>query len=305
MNYQSAYEILELDEHIITLDYLKKQYRKMALKHHPDKNGNTHESTLQFQKITEAYEYLKREVILEENDSNDHESDINSSLYVDILKGFMTTIFEGRYNNLLGKIITDIISAGKQISLKLFDELDKDTTFNIYTFLSNYKSTLHLNEDVLTMIREIVTKKYDNVQIYKLNPSINDLLNNNVYKLYVDNELFIVPLWHNESYYDTSGSEIIVICEPDLPDDITIDDDNNIYYEFKISLKDQLYTLIQEDETLYVTIGSKIFPIPFSELYMKREQYYRIKKGGLSKIKKDIYDVSDKADIIIKIILTP
>ena len=34
--------------------------------------------------------------------------------------------------------------------------------------------------------------------VYKLNPSINDLLNNNLYKLYIDEELFLVPLWYNE-----------------------------------------------------------------------------------------------------------
>ena len=39
----------------------------------------------------------------------------------------------------------------------------------------------------------------------------NDLINNNVYKLHVNNELFLVPLWNNESYYDSSGCEIIVI----------------------------------------------------------------------------------------------
>jgi hypothetical protein len=34
---------------------------------------------------------------------------------------------------------------------------------------------------------------------------------------------------------------------------------------------------------------------------MKREQHYRIKNQGLSKIKKDIYDVSEKTDIIVTI----
>jgi hypothetical protein len=36
---------------------------------------------------------------------------------------------------------------------------------------------------------------------------------------------------------------------------------------------------------------------------MKREQYYRIKNQGLTKSDDDIYDVSEKADIIVKIII--
>jgi hypothetical protein len=284
----------------------------MALKYHPDKNGNTPKSTLKFQQINEAYEFLKREIILFEqfnqeelyskNNENDNDN-FNSSLYFDILKEFMKTVFEGTYNEVLSKVVKDIIIAGKKITTTLFDELDKDTILHIYSFLSNHRTLLYLSEEVLDTIRGIVIKKYNNVQIYKLNPSINDLINNNVYKLNINNELFLVPLWNNESYYDSSGCEIIVICEPELPADITIDEDNNICVDFSILLDDELYKLIQENEKLYVTIGGKIFPIPLSQLYMKKEQFYRIKNEGLPKPQKDMYDISEKTDIIVKIIL--
>jgi hypothetical protein len=52
---------------------------------------------------------------------------------------------------------------------------------------------------------------------------------------------------------------------------------------------------------LTFNIGDRTHSILLSNLYMKREQYYRIKNQGLSKIKKDIYDVSEKTDIIVKI----
>lgn len=310
MDQKLAYEILGIQQNTyifnISLEYLKKQYRKMALKYHPDKNGNTPESTLKFQQINEAYEYLKREIIISNKYCNytgdgDEEPDLNSSLYFDILKEFMKIVFDGTYNEILSKVVKDIIITGKKITATLFDELDKDTILNIYTFLSNHRALLHLNEDILDLIREIVLKKYDNVQIYKLNPSINDLINNNVYKLHVNNELFLVPLWNNESYYDSSGCEIIVICEPELPYDITIDEDNNICVNYSILLQDELYKLIQENEKLYVTIGEKIFPIPLSELYMKKEQFYRIKNEGLPQAQNDMYNISEKTDIIVKI----
>lgn len=308
MDYKRAFEIMEIDLSIVnyndvSLEYLKKQYRKLILKNHPDKNGNTPESNEKFKNIHEAYHYLKKEIDhLKPADFESVECDDDSetSVYFDILRNFMKTAFEGNYTDVLSKIVNDIINAGKKISVKLFDDLDKDTALNIYTFLSNYRSVLHLSQEVMDMIRDVVVKKYDNVGIYKLNPSINDLLNNNLYKLYVNDELFLVPLWHNESYFDSSGCEIIVICEPELPIGITIDDDNNIRVETILTIN-EIHQKIMNNECITINIGDHVYNILLDHLYMKREQYYRIKNSGLSKVKKDIYDVSEKTDIIVKI----
>ena len=309
MNYKDAFETLEIDlskinYNDITIEYLKKKYRKMALLNHPDKNGNSIESNEKFKKINEAYQYLKRE--LGSQDSN--EENIPSSLYFDILKEFIRTMFEGTafegsYNENFYKIINDILVTGKSLSVKLFYVLDKYTSMHIYTFISNYLNTLHLSLEILDIIRDIVMKKYDNVQIYKLNPSINDLINNNLYKLYVNNELFLVPLWHSESYYDISGGEIIVFCEPELPPDITLDDENNIYIQKEINIEKDVIDLLNENKKISIKISDKVFEIPVSQLYIKKEQTYRIKNVGLVKSKKDIYDLSEKSDIIVKIIM--
>jgi len=316
MDYKRAFEILEIDLSCIhykdiSLEYLKKQYRKLILKNHPDKNGNTPESNEKFKQIHEAYHYLKSDLSklnpsdFDHVDGEDGEygADGDSSLYVNILTSFMKSVFEGTYTDVLSKIVSDIINAGKKISVKLFDDLDKDTALNIYVFLSNNRSTLHLSEEIVEMIRDVVVKKYDNVELYRLNPSITDLLNNNMYKLYVNDELFLVPLWHNESYFDNSGCEIIVICDPELPDDIKIDDKNNICVKKEIKIIDDLLEIINNNLPLKIIIGEKEINIPISNLYLKKEQYYIIRNQGISKIKKDIYDISEKTDIIVKIIL--
>ena len=302
MNYKVAFNILEIDfvnekYQDITLDYLKKQYRKLALKNHPDKNGNTYESNEKFKRINEAYHYLKKEMKhldFEEEVSN------SSSLYYDILNGFIKTVFEGNSDELLTKAVNDIMSSGKRISVKMFDNLDKDTAFNIYTFLSNNRSILHLSNDILNTIREIVVKKYDNVEVYKLNPTINDLVNNNLYKLYINEQLFLVPLWHNESYFDISGCEIIVICDPELEKGVTIDDDNNICIETTIEGKN-ISELIENNASITIQLGNKSISIPISNIYMKKEQIYRIKSEGLPKDNSNMYDVYEKTDLIVNI----
>jgi curved DNA-binding protein CbpA len=305
MNLNDAFETLEIDinNKSVSKEYIKKQYRKLALKYHPDKNGNTEESNERFKKINEAYNYLSNLYTDIDIDSNTEGIDVesNSSLYTDILKGFIRTSFEGKYTEVLSKIVSKIVNAGKKISVTLFDELDKDTALNIYSFLSMNRSTLHLSQDVLDLIREIVVKKYDNVEVYKLNPSINDLFNNNLYKLYIGCELFLVPLWHNESYFETSSnSEIMVICEPELENGITIDDDNNICIDTTINAS-ELSSLILNNTSIPIKIGSKELSIPIEYLYIKKRQIYKIKGQGISKVKRNIYDVSEKTDIIVNI----
>lgn len=56
----SYYEILEVTPEA-TADDIKKSFRKLALKYHPDKNKNSEESKQKFMKIVEAYEVLSND----------------------------------------------------------------------------------------------------------------------------------------------------------------------------------------------------------------------------------------------------
>ena len=316
MDFKTATDILEIKTHEIsyndlTLEYLKKKYHKLALLNHPDKNGNTSESNEKFKQINEAYSYLKREIKnmnpYDSHEENDNEQDNASSVYFDVLNFFMKSVMEGKYNEFILKIVNEIVFTSKKISLKLFEDLDKDSALNVYTFLSKHRFILHLTEEILEEVRQVVLQKYDNVQIFKLNPSINDLLNNNLYKLYVDDKLYLVPLWHNECYFDGScgsgscGSEIIVICEPELEEFIQIDDENNIHTEIFVDLKNDIPVLLKNDMNIIIKIGDSEFTIYLSKLNITKQQYYRIKNKGISIIKNDICDISEKADIIVKV----
>lgn len=309
MDYKKAFEILEIDfidtkYHEISLCILKKQYHKLALKYHPDKNGNTFESTEKFKQINEAYVYLKKEIKLLEPDNLYNDTDDESSdqhMYYNVLQNFIKSVFEKKYSEIIFSIISDILTASKQISTKLFEGLDKDSVLQIYNFLSKYRSVIHFSSELIEQVRNIVLNKYDNVEVYKLNPSINDLMENNFYKLYVDDNLYLVPLWHNESYYDGSGCEIIVICEPELPYGMSLDDDNNLYIETHIIACHDLVDMLNDGNDIKFNIGNRLFVIPLSSLYIKKEQYYVFKRQGISKVNKNIYNVKEKSDIIVKI----
>ena len=57
---ENYYSILEVNENA-KIDEIKKSYRRLSLKYHPDKNPNDSESVKKFHKITEAYETLSNE----------------------------------------------------------------------------------------------------------------------------------------------------------------------------------------------------------------------------------------------------
>jgi curved DNA-binding protein CbpA len=301
MDYKSAFEILEINPtkyDTLTLKSLNKIYRKLALKYHPDKNENTDESNEHFKKINEAYNCLKNDFYTFEFEE---EIDDSQTIYLNVLKNFIKSVMDGNCTDLIAKIVNDILNKGKLISLKIFEDLDKEVALNVYIFLSRYKSILYFSDEMLENVKQMVIQKYDNVEIYKLNPSINDLMNNNFYKLYVQEQLYLVPLWHKESYYDGSGCEILAICDPDLPDNMKIDDDNNLIVNVEVNTHDDLADMIIYDSSLTFDIGNQTFAIPLSELYIKKEQYYCFKRRGLVNVKKDIYNLSDKSDIIVKI----
>ncbi len=120
--------------------------------------------------------------------------------------------------------------------------------------------------------------------------------------MHVNNEIFFVPLWHNESYFETknNSSEILVICEPELENGLTIDDDNNIHIKKQINAQ-ELPNIILNDYKIVVQIGSKELSIPIEQLYIKKNQIYKIKGQGLAKVKRDIYDINEKTDVIVYI----
>ena len=315
MNIQIALNLLDIKDielTNLTTEYVKRKYHKMALRWHPDKNGNTSDATKRFQRINEAHTYLSKE--LTKDNSNIFEDFVSSSdskdeknMYTSLLSVFISNILKTETNvmkQVLTKIIKDIVINGyKVISMKLIEELDKDKSIELYNFLCKYKNLLHINNDTLELVSSLIKEKYKNDSVYVLNPSIDDLFENNIYKLYVNGLLFLVPLWHTEMYFDdTLGNDIIVICRPELSEHISIDENNNIHYNLLVPFeKDMIINQSLKDD-LIINIGKRDFKIPLNKLYIKEEQIYTLKGQGITKIiEDDVYNVSCKCDIIVKV----
>ncbi len=302
----TACNILEIENDIktITIEKLKKKYHKLALQNHPDKNGNTKESTKKFQQIQESYELLKREIVFadttqeKEKEKEKEDSTNASSGYMFILQTFIDGLLNGQYNEIISTIIKDIVSGCKEISLKLLDDLDQDTSLFIYDFIVKYRYVLRLDESVIDQIKQIITEKCKNTQVFILNPSLQDLIDNNVYMLTINEIVYYAPLWHDELYFD---GDIIIKCIPDLPENMEIDENNNLHISLRILFTFSLLT----EKNIEINVGNQIIVLPIDRLNFKKVQTYTFAKSGISLINEfDIYDIEQKGDIIIKLIFT-
>ena len=295
MDLETSCKVLELDINElsnITKEQLRKKYHSLALKHHPDKNGNKPGTTYYFQQIQESYEYLSTQINNGSFVSIDEK--VTETDYIELVAVFINGIVKGISKETLTNIMENVLSGWKNVSLQLFDELDKEKAFEIYSFICKYKNILYINESIIKQVEQILLNKFKDDNVFILNPRLNDLLENNIYKLVIDKEFYLVPLWHNELYFDNN---IIVLCIPELDTNISIDDNNNISVELYIS-----WDYIKKEKNIYFTLGNNEYTIPIDKLFIKTVQIYTLKQQGISQIvDDDIYNTYKKGDIFVKI----
>jgi hypothetical protein len=122
-------------------------------------------------------------------------------------------------------------------------------------------------------------------------------MRDNLYKLVVNDQTYLIPLWHHELVYDNLGRDLYVKCNPMLPDHIKIDEMNNLIVSLKYNICDLLIM-----DSVNVLIGGREFSFQPKELKVINRQQITFAGSGISRIHpKNVYDVSARADVILDI----
>lgn len=266
-----------------------------ALLYHPDKNKSP-DASAKFQKIHEAYDFLL-------NEKNDHKSFNDIKSYKDLLAEFLKSLSEGGLQNdfhyrIFNTIITKITQMCENKAVVFLEKIDKKLLLTIYELLLKNREIFYISEQFLNQINDIVKKKMEKDECIILNPMLEDLFNHSLYKMQIENKLYLIPLWHQELIYDNSGSDLYVKCIPILPDNISIDKNNNIYVDLTFNICD-----IWNKEKIDIEIGGTQFVVYIENLNIKKHQTILLRRMGIPKQLDDIFDVIQKADIILQISL--
>jgi hypothetical protein len=300
MNYKKACNNLNISlSEEITTELLKRQYRTLALKYHPDKNPEEN-AVSKFQEIQESYEYLMKykDFIECDENSDDENEDMNKNNYKTILLSFLKNILiPDTRNKIFYNILKQIANTCEANALDILKKVEKRNLIKIYEIIEKHREVLHFTEDFLEKIKEILNDKIKNDECIILNPTIDDLFENNLYKLKVNGFVYVVPLWHNELVYDNSGNDIYVKCNPILPDNIEIDEKSNIIVSSEQNIND-----IWNVDSFIINVGKTQFYIKRETLRLKEYQTIIFTRQGISRINtKNIYDITNKSDVLITI----
>ena len=273
MNKEKAFQILDINEKKINklnkTEYsgiIKKNYKIKALLHHPDKNPSE-ESHKKFIEIKEAYEFLN---------TNEFVDDRADTSFYELLDEFIKNHFQF-YNEKIRSQIVKVLCENMQT---IYDD-------NISFIFQN----INQDEFIHYFKRFCVIEKKKNVEII-LRPLLEDIFKNNVYKLNYDNHEFIIPLWHNELIYEVEDKDIIIKIEPQLDDNVNINENNDICVYISKKIQN-----IFGNEYMHFNVNNEVYCIECERIKLLPFQKIILNEKGISKIKNDIYDVSRRSNI--------
>tara|TARA_B100000963_G_scaffold41514_1_gene30857 strand:- start:1335 stop:2261 length:927 start_codon:yes stop_codon:yes gene_type:complete len=303
MSYCKELNILGIKTDLNDLQYkeLRSAYLKKSLKYHPDKNGGDDQ---EFKLIVNAYEVLHEQLCLRKQARGDTETKTNyNSILEEIISEIKWDNLNKRWSSeFIGTTIQSIIKSVVGNSFKIFDNLDNNLSLEVYDFLVKFNMNSGIIDDsYMEKLKKILQKKKGYIII--LQPSINDLLEDKIYKLEYKNKFYYVPLWHNELIFDNTNEDnenLIVKVIPELSNDIFIDDDNNIKYNIKLNTEKLVE--IHNLGYLEIKLGKKQIIIPSYKINIaKNHQFFKYDNGIIKMNEVNIFDSSKRSSIIIEL----
>ena len=212
----------------------------------------------------------------------------------------------------------------------------------IYDILSKNQDLFGISRDTMDELTNIMEEKTSADIVIRLNPSLLDMLLDRVYILHESGHTYYIPLWHSELHFKIgsmradhehvfcskdpkaeddvdadvdapadSGGELIVLCDPELPDNVSIDDHNNLYVSLDVSVNElfrtQVLPVVINEET---KANRFIYYLHAADVTLRTDMTQRVLLhgcGGIASIHttythtNDMYKVNKRANVYANI----
>ena len=241
---------------------LNKRYHLLALKHHPDKvtldeDDKNKDATEKFKEINDAHKRVK-DYFFSSDTEGMTDIHMEAGGYDSILQLFIQSILVKMTTangapdasaKAIQSLIHMIITKGIRSGITMFRTMDKHTCLTLYEILSKNQELFGISREILDELIGIVEEKTGEDIVVRMNPSLLDMLLDRVYILHECGQIYYIPLWHTELHFkkpatDGGKSEVIVLCEPELPEHVSLDDNNNLFISLDVNIQELFATQI-------------------------------------------------------------
>jgi hypothetical protein len=296
MDLQKACDVLGITKENFTMRSVKKAYYQKALETHPDKcKGHTSSPT--FTEVLEAYTLLSNcnDVFTEKS------NEPKDSTYSSFLSSFISsTIGIEVKSDQIAQTLLSIKAGYEDTTIRMFSEMNRHDAVKLYSYLEQYATMFGFNREIMTKLKSIVETKVGKDTFITLKPTLANILRNDVFKLEREDDTYCIPLWHDELEYDIDDQSLIVSVSPIIPENMTIDEDNNLHVVQHLKISD-----IFGQDTYEIDLMCKSISINVREIMLKPKQTVCFPNQGIARINtKNMFSVGKLAHIFVHITLT-
>lgn len=232
----------------------------------------------------------------------EHDTSFSVPSYVENIQQYFQPFIENEFiqeikTKLLSKVLLHLQNKCEEKAVNLFQNMPLEKSTKIIDFMEKQD---YIPQSFIEKVRIFCKEKDENRKTIRIFPTINDIMLDNLYKIYENGLEYYVPLWHHELIYDNHGQDLCVEIHPQLDEDMIIDEDNHIHIMKTFTIQE-----LWNNEKIEMIIGNKKISFPRENLKLTNQQTITIPNNGIATINnKNVYDVSKRGSIFIHIRLT-